>query len=194
MIATDRITLFNSSKYLFITTRIIVVDILTRRLPPKQVAGLIILNAHRATEQSGEGFAVRLLRQENRNAFVRGLSDEPGQAGKGLSSLKQILQALQVKDVFLWPRFQSTIQDDLCPVHVRCSPLRPTRLPKQCTQFQYFRRASLDHGRLEHCTMVAIGDANHSVCHDRAHHAGGGDAVRPLAFDGGHPAGPHTRP
>ena len=117
MTAAERVGLYGSASHLMITTRIVVVDLLTGRLKPSQVAGLLVLNAHRATEQSGEGFAVRLLRSSNRAAFVRGLSDEPGLVGKGLCSLERVMRALHVKHVFLWPRFQSTVQE-LSLIHI----------------------------------------------------------------------------
>jgi DNA excision repair protein ERCC-4 len=46
----------------FVTTRILVVDMLAGRLAPAQIAGMLVLNAHRASETSGEGFAARLYR------------------------------------------------------------------------------------------------------------------------------------
>lgn len=125
MTASQRSALLHAAEHLFITTRILVVDLLTQRLPTHQVAGLLILNAHRATEQSGEGFAVRLLRAGNKSAFVRGLSDEPGLASRGLSSLERTLRALHVREVFLWPRFRSDVQDNMHAVDVRTHPAHP---------------------------------------------------------------------
>lgn len=122
MTAAERAALYASTKHLFVTTRIVVVDMLTQRLPPHRIAGMLVMNAHRASDASGEGFAVRLLRGENRDAFVRGLSDEPGLAGRGLSGLERVMRALWVKEVYLWPRFQSQVQQDMLPVNVR-SPL-----------------------------------------------------------------------
>lgn len=59
------------------TTRILVVDLLSGRLSGRAVSGCVVLNAHRVTETSGEGFAVRLFRAANRNGFVRAFSDQP---------------------------------------------------------------------------------------------------------------------
>jgi hypothetical protein len=65
----------------FVTTRILVVDILSGRLPGRWVAGMLVVNAHRVTETSGEGFAVRLLRASNPAGFVRAFSDQPTSFG-----------------------------------------------------------------------------------------------------------------
>lgn len=63
------------------TTRILVVDLLSSRLPAHWVAGAVVVNAHRMTDTSGEGFAVRLLRAGSSATFVRGLSDQPTSFG-----------------------------------------------------------------------------------------------------------------
>jgi hypothetical protein len=65
----------------FVTTRILVVDILSGRLPGRWVAGVLVVNAHRVTDTSGEGFAVRLLRASNPAGFVRAFSDQPTSFG-----------------------------------------------------------------------------------------------------------------
>lgn len=63
------------------TTRILVVDILSGRLPGRWVAGVLVVNAHRVTDTSGDGFAVRLLRAGNPAGFVRAFSDQPTSFG-----------------------------------------------------------------------------------------------------------------
>lgn len=116
--------LYSAAASLFVTTRILTVDLLTERLrtngDDQQVAGLIVLNAHRATDDSGEGFAVRLLRSKNKNAFVRGLSDDAGALSLGLSTLERSMRALLVSHVSFWPRFQEQVQQDVFSVDV-CS-------------------------------------------------------------------------
>ena len=62
---------------LFVTTRILVVDLLSGRLHGRHVSSIIVLNAHRVNDTSGEGFAVRLYRTANRNGSVRAFSDQP---------------------------------------------------------------------------------------------------------------------
>jgi DNA excision repair protein ERCC-4 len=71
----------------FVTTRIASVDLLSGRLDPKRVRGVIVCGAHRTTETSGEGFVVRLFREGNRNGYVRAISDRPGNLTRGLTAL-----------------------------------------------------------------------------------------------------------
>ena len=109
MVASERIRLYSTATNLFITTRILAVDLLTARLQHGQVAGIIVLNAQRASDDSGEGFAVRLLRAKTSTAFVRGLCDEAGQLSMGLSTMERSMRALLVSRVFFWPRLQETV-------------------------------------------------------------------------------------
>ena len=46
----ERIRLYGSSSCVFVTTRILVVDLLSGRLNPADVSGLIVMNAHHVTE------------------------------------------------------------------------------------------------------------------------------------------------
>lgn len=75
--ASDRLDLYHTRGCLFVTTRILVVDLLASRIRPKDIAGMVILNAHRVTDTSGEAFAVRLYRAGNSSGFVRAVSDSP---------------------------------------------------------------------------------------------------------------------
>ena len=95
---------------MYVTTRIFVVDLLSRRAPAHLIAGVLVLNAHRAEENSGEGFAVRLYRAANARGFVRGLTESP-------QALQQrparVMRALRVRKLNLWPRFQMQVSAGL---------------------------------------------------------------------------------
>ena len=80
------------------TTRILVVDLLSGRLHGQHVSGIVVLNAHRVSDTSGDGFAVRLYRAANRNGFVRAFSDQPpsflGFSKVGIATLNNALSVL----------------------------------------------------------------------------------------------------
>ena len=97
----------------FVTTRIASVDLLSGRLEAKRVRGVIVCNAHRATEVSGEGFVVRLFREGNRSGYVRAISDRPGDLTRGFSSVERCMKALMLTRVHLWPRFHLRVKEDL---------------------------------------------------------------------------------
>lgn len=63
--------LFRQDMYLsggihFITTRILVVDMLKKRIPIDKITGFIILRAHKMIESCQEAFVLRLFRQSNK--------------------------------------------------------------------------------------------------------------------------------
>jgi DNA excision repair protein ERCC-4 len=75
---------------------------------------LVVVNAHRVTATSGEAFAVRLLRGSgNATAFVRALSDRPGELCRGFCTAESVLKALLLRNVYLWPRFHLSVRDAL---------------------------------------------------------------------------------
>ncbi|EFJ52250.1 hypothetical protein VOLCADRAFT_103253 [Volvox carteri f. nagariensis] len=128
--AAERVQLYRAlpgGRPLFITPRILVVDLLARRLRPWEVGGLLILNAHRASDTSGEGFAVALLKAEGDAAartgparggsgggcWVYALSDAPGAFNRGFNRVEHVMKALRLKRLHLWPRFQEHVRQCL---------------------------------------------------------------------------------
>ena len=62
-----------------------------------------MLNAHRASDASGEGFAVRLFRAANRRGFVRALSDQPTSLSAGFAKVCVVGSGQAIRDKFLGP-------------------------------------------------------------------------------------------
>ncbi|KAL3214080.1 hypothetical protein MRX96_035006 [Rhipicephalus microplus] len=60
---------------LFVTSRILVVDMLMERVPINLITGIIVYRAHKTLESCQEAFILRLYRQKNKTGFVKGLSD-----------------------------------------------------------------------------------------------------------------------
>ena len=87
--AAGRIDLYRSKPCLFVTTRILVVDMLNARIQGQHIAGMIIMNAHRVTDASGEAFAVRLYRMANKSGFVRAFSDQPTGFASGFNKVRR---------------------------------------------------------------------------------------------------------
>ncbi|KAH0741561.1 hypothetical protein KY290_034604 [Solanum tuberosum] len=111
--ANQRLALYTSGGILFITTRILIVDLLTHRLPTTAVAGLVILNAHSLSDTSTEAFIVRILRSTNRSLYVRAFSDRPHSMVSGFAKAERTLKCLFVRKLHLWPRFQVYVSQDL---------------------------------------------------------------------------------
>lgn len=66
-----RETIYTEGGVLFISTRIIVVDLLKRRIPIKHITGFLVYRAHKILESCQESFALRLFRLENKVIFLR---------------------------------------------------------------------------------------------------------------------------
>ncbi|OIS99720.1 PREDICTED: DNA repair endonuclease UVH1 [Nicotiana attenuata] len=111
--ANQRLSLYSSGGILFITSRILIVDLLTRRLPTTAVAGLIVLNAHLLSDTSTEAFIVRILRSTNRDLYVRAFSDRPHSMVSGFAKAERTLKCLFLRKLHLWPRFQVYVSQDL---------------------------------------------------------------------------------
>jgi DNA excision repair protein ERCC-4 len=108
----ERLRLYESSSCLCVTTRILVVDLLSGRLDPGQVSGIIVLNAHNISESSGEGFVVKLYRTKGGAGFVRAFSEHPVALTSEFAKAEKVLKALYCKNFQLWPRFRTAVQDD----------------------------------------------------------------------------------
>ncbi|KAL3151984.1 hypothetical protein ABBQ32_001106 [Trebouxia sp. C0010 RCD-2024] len=111
--AAGRIDLYKSKPCLFVTTRILVVDMLNARIQGQHIAGMVIMNAHRVTDASGEAFAVRLFRMANKRGFIRAFSDQPTGFASGFNKIEKTMKALYVRKLFLWPRYQGAVKDSL---------------------------------------------------------------------------------
>eukprot|EP00963_Diacronema_lutheri_P011251 scaffold1347_cov350-Pavlova_lutheri.AAC.59 len=121
---------------LHFTTRILVVDILTKKLPFANVSGVVVLNAERVSENSGEGFSVRLLLEgaaelNQKSIFIWGLSDSPHRLVGTFGAVEKVMKALYVRRLYLWPRFKAEVHESLpkevlepCVVEVS-QPLTP---------------------------------------------------------------------
>ena len=101
----QRVKLYQSLQCCFVTTRILVVDLLCGRLASSSVAGIIVVNAHRVTESSGEAFAVRLYREghavkgpqqassttnPHSLGFIRAISDMPTHFAFGFNKVTDL--------------------------------------------------------------------------------------------------------
>ncbi|KAL6008507.1 DNA repair endonuclease uvh1 [Asimina triloba] len=111
--AHHRTALYDSGAILFITTRILAVDLLTGKLPPSRLAGLLIFNAHSLSDASTEALAVRILRSRNPSAYVRAFSDRPHAMAAGFAKAERTMRCLFVRKLHLWPRFHVYVSEDL---------------------------------------------------------------------------------
>ena len=92
-----------------ITSRILVVDVLSKLLDPATITGLVVLHAERVVATSNEAFVVRVFRQSNKTGFLKAFSDHPEPFTSGFAPLATTMRNLFVRKPSLWPRFHVTV-------------------------------------------------------------------------------------
>ena len=70
----DRTQLYLNGGVLFVTTRILVVDMLMERVPMNLITGLMVYKAHKTAQTAQESFIIRLYRQKNKTGFIKAFS------------------------------------------------------------------------------------------------------------------------
>ncbi|KAF9292420.1 hypothetical protein BGZ68_006366 [Mortierella alpina] len=109
----ERSDLYRFGGVMSITSRILVMDLLTGRIPLHLVTGMLVANAHRVTATSTEAFILRLYRQGNSEGFVKAFSDHPEAFSVGFATLEKTMKLLYLRKVNLWPRFHLTVTESL---------------------------------------------------------------------------------
>lgn len=111
---------------LFITSRILVVDFLTDRIPSEHISGILVYRAHKVIESCQEAFILRLYRQKNKKGFIKAFSDSPHAFTSGFAHVERTMKNLFVKNLYLWPRFHASVvatlensKIDVVEVHVK---------------------------------------------------------------------------
>lgn len=112
--SSERTQYYAAGGLVIVSTRITTVDMLTGVLPCQSIAGVCVLNAHRLRGDCNEAFICRMLRASgNSSAFVRALSDKPHWFPRGLNGPESVLQSIQVRQLYLWPRFEKRVEHSL---------------------------------------------------------------------------------
>ena len=96
-----------------ITSRILVVDLLTNLLDADRITGVILLHAEKVIATSLEAFILRLYRQKNKAGFLKAFSDSPEPFTYGFSPLATMMKNMFLRKASLWPRFHVTVAGSL---------------------------------------------------------------------------------
>ncbi|KAH8907875.1 DNA repair protein [Coniochaeta sp. PMI_546] len=96
-----------------ITSRILVVDLLTNLLAPETITGIVVLHADKIIATSLEAFILRIYRQKNKVGFLKAFSDNPDPFTIGFAPLASMMRNLFLRKVSLWPRFHMTVAQSL---------------------------------------------------------------------------------
>ncbi|KAL4805846.1 hypothetical protein BDV18DRAFT_160713 [Aspergillus unguis] len=119
VINTDRATvpmrekMYAEGGILSVTSRILVVDMLSKLLDPEKVTGLVVLHADKVVATSTEAFIIRIFRHANKSGFLKAFSDSPEPFTTGFAPLANSLRNLFLRKASLWPRFHVTVAESL---------------------------------------------------------------------------------
>lgn len=111
--AEQRGVLYLRGGVLFMSSRTLVVDLLTKRVPTHLISGLLVCQAHRVTEASTTAFILRLFRESNKTGFIKAFTDYPEALVSDFSHVERLMRHLFVTRLFLWPRFHMTVGESL---------------------------------------------------------------------------------
>jgi len=109
--ATQRQLCYADGGCYFITNRVLVVDLLTKRLDPKHVSGFLIYEGHKASKTSILGLILHIYRQNNKIGFIKAFSESPTAMVSGFNKCEKVLKALMVPKAYFWPRFHTGVKD-----------------------------------------------------------------------------------
>ncbi|KAF2839741.1 DNA repair protein [Patellaria atrata CBS 101060] len=96
-----------------ITSRILIVDLLSGLLDPASITGIVVLHAENVVATSLEAFIVRIYRQKNKVGFLKALSDRPEPFTRGFSPLTTMMRNLFLQTPSLYPRFHVNVAKSL---------------------------------------------------------------------------------
>ncbi|MFH4978518.1 hypothetical protein AB6A40_005227 [Gnathostoma spinigerum] len=111
----DRENLYLEGGIQFVTSRVLMVDLLQDRLPVRNVAGIIVNRAHQLISGYQESFILRLYRERKPDGFVKAFSDNPNSLCS-MGHLQRLVNRLYVRRVRLLPRFDVDVKRvlDIC--------------------------------------------------------------------------------
>ncbi|XP_040923230.1 DNA repair endonuclease XPF isoform X2 [Toxotes jaculatrix] len=127
--STERYNVYTEGGVLFVTSRILVVDFLTDRIPAHLISGILVYRAHKIIESCQEAFILRLFRQKNKTGFIKAFTDKATSFSSGFCQVERVMRNLFVKKLYLWPRFQASVntaldrhKPEVVELHVSLTP------------------------------------------------------------------------
>lgn len=171
----ERAALYQQGGVFVITSRILIVDLLTATIDSTQIDGLLVAHAEQVTETSTEAFIIRIIQSQRQfqgspnnssAAFVKAISESPEQVMSGFSKVDKILKALHVQRLYLYPRFHDSIREELegrnppkvVELHQELSPLQKEMQQAIAVALQSVIRKLKESKALANLTLLLDGE------------------------------------
>ncbi|XP_026538254.1 DNA repair endonuclease XPF [Notechis scutatus] len=127
--SSGRYEVYSQGGVIFATSRILVVDFLTDRIPADLITGILVYKAHRIIESCQEAFILRLYRQKNKQGFVKAFTDNALAFSTGFCHVERVMRNLFVRKLYLWPRFHAVVHSflerhkpEVVEIHITMTP------------------------------------------------------------------------
>ncbi|XP_070617179.1 DNA repair endonuclease XPF isoform X2 [Erythrolamprus reginae] len=127
--SSSRYEVYTQGGVIFATSRILVVDFLTNRIPADLITGILVYKAHRIIESCQEAFILRLYRQKNKQGFVKAFTDNALAFNTGFCQVERVMRNLFVRKLYLWPRFHAVVHSflerhkpEVVEIHITMTP------------------------------------------------------------------------
>ncbi|KAI5212300.1 Dna Repair Endonuclease Xpf [Manis pentadactyla] len=125
----SRYEVYTQGGVIFATSRILVVDFLTDRIPSDLITGILVYRAHRIIESCQEAFILRLFRQKNKRGFIKAFTDNAVAFDTGFCHVERVMRNLFIRKLYLWPRFHVAVNSfleqhkpEVVEIHVSMTP------------------------------------------------------------------------
>ncbi|XP_066585729.1 DNA repair endonuclease XPF-like isoform X2 [Prorops nasuta] len=129
ILSDERQLMYLEGGVIFVSGRILVVDLLKNRVPLHLITGIIVYRAHSIINSYQEAFALRLYRQQNKTGFIKAFTSSALAFTVGFGQIERVMKSLFVKKLYLWPRFHSVVNKSLSnhtpeviELHVKITP------------------------------------------------------------------------
>jgi DNA excision repair protein ERCC-4 len=94
-LSNKRIDLYLKGGVFALTYKVLILDLLTKKLSPSIITGFIINNAQKVAPKTPESFLTQILRRDNPEAFIKCLTDKSNSVGLGgMIKVEKIMKSL----------------------------------------------------------------------------------------------------
>jgi DNA excision repair protein ERCC-4 len=141
--AKDRSLLYARGGVFLVTSRILIVDLLTHHAAPEAIAGILVAHGEQVTETSTEAFIIRIYKTHKRwgpgassltndstsnsstsaeanavlqtleHGFIKAFSEHPEKLMQGFAKVDKVMKALFLQKLYIYPRFHTAISKEL---------------------------------------------------------------------------------
>ena len=101
--------MYVSGGLFFVTSRILIVDMLKKIIPTELISGVVILKAEKIAQTSAESFILSEFARQNKKGFIKAFCQHPNILSLPGMQIEKIVKSLRLRKVALYPRYQKSI-------------------------------------------------------------------------------------